>query len=162
MPEKRLDIKRFVTIQAAIKLPTIDLASELSRKTILEQEQTAYCGTNGHVCYAGVHLIIEVWRSPYLTDLDRIERTLRQAISDCGATLLSMHLHEFSPNGGISGVGVLQESHISIHTWPEFDYAALDLFVCGTLDPYKALPALREGLAAESIQVSEIKRGILP
>ena len=120
-----------------------------------------YCGTNGTVRFAGCHLIIEVWKSPHLADAPRIEQTLRRAVADCGATLLSMHLHEFSPNGGVSGVGILSESHISIHTWPEFEYAALDMFVCGTVDPYKALPALREGLEPGSLQVSEMKRGIL-
>ena len=129
---------------------------------LLKQTAAEYCGTNGRVRFAGSHLIIEAWHSPHLTNQDRIEQTLRRAAADCGATLLSLDLHEFSPNGGISGVGILQESHISIHTWPEYEYAAIDLFVCGTIDPYEALGAIREGLEPGSLQITEVKRGILP
>jgi S-adenosylmethionine decarboxylase len=132
------------------------------QQTHSKPSASEHCSTSGTVRFVGSHLIIEMWDSPHLTDADVIDSSLRQAVADCGATLLSMHLHEFSPNGGISGVGILAESHISIHTWPEFGYAALDLFTCGTIDPYKAVPALRDGLEPGSIQVSEMKRGIMP
>jgi S-adenosylmethionine decarboxylase len=127
----------------------------------LENTEVQYYGTNGHVRYAGVHLVIELWQAQNLDNIEAIDRILRRAVIDCGATLLNMHLHEFTPNGGISGVGVLQESHISIHTWPELEYAALDLFVCGTLDPYEALPALKAGFKPGKLQLTELKRGIL-
>ena len=120
-----------------------------------------YCGQTGQVRYAGIHLLVELWRARHLTDPPRIRAVLNEAIQACGATLLSMDLHTFSPNDGVSGVAVLQESHLSIHTWPEFGYAALDVFVCGTLDPYKAIPVLREGFRPEQMQVMEVKRGIL-
>jgi S-adenosylmethionine decarboxylase len=120
-----------------------------------------YCGTNGHVRYAGVHLVIEFWQAEHLDDVDAIERIMRQAVQDCGATLLHIHLHEFPAGGGVSGVGVLMESHISVHTWPEFEYAAVDVFFCGTLNPYDALPALKEGFRPGQVQMTEMKRGVL-
>ena len=120
-----------------------------------------YCGNNGLFKYAGIHLIVEVWNSKYLSDLPRISQTIKDAVAACNAHLLDLNLHEFSPHGGVSGVAVLQESHLSIHTWPEFDYAAMDIFVCGTIDPYKAIPVIRAGLEPRSLQVVEIKRGIM-
>jgi S-adenosylmethionine decarboxylase len=126
-----------------------------------EQTMKEYCGVSGGMRFAGSHLLIELWQGENFCDLDAIDRILRQAVADCGATLLSMNLHEFSPYGGISGVGMLAESHITIHTWPEYEYAAMDLFVCGTVDPYQAVPALKEGFKPANLQITEVKRGIL-
>lgn len=113
------------------------------------------------LCFAGTHLLVELWQARHLTDVTRIERTIQNAIAACNATLLHLHLHRFSPSGGVSGVAVLAESHLSIHTWPERRYAAVDIFMCGDCDPYQALPALRQGLEAGSIQVAEQKRGVV-
>ena len=73
-------------------------------------------------------------------------------------TLLHIHVHHFQPNG-VSGVAVLAESHISIHTWPDAGYAALDVFMCGSADPDACIPVLREAFSAKSVGVSEILRG---
>jgi S-adenosylmethionine decarboxylase len=127
---------------------------------MVEQTEKEYCGVTGGMRFAGSHLLIELWDSESFCNLAEIDRILRQAVADCGATLLSMNLHEFSPYGGVSGVGMLAESHITIHTWPEYNYAAMDLFVCGTVDPYLAVPALKEGFAPGNIQITEVKRGI--
>ena len=78
----------------------------------------------------------------------------------CGATLLKLHTHVFTPYDGISGVAVLMESHIAIHTWPELEYAAVDIFVCGNVDPYKAVPVFKEAFRSDNVQVLELKRGI--
>jgi S-adenosylmethionine decarboxylase len=129
-------------------------------KKIKNTPVTSYCGTNGHIQYAGVHLIIEVWRAKNLTNLPKIRKTLKDAVEACGATLLTIDLHKFSPNGGVSGMAILQESHISIHSWPEYEYAALDIFVCGTIDPYKAVPVIKKGFEPQDLQVVEVKRGI--
>ena len=80
-----------------------------------------------------------LWGARRLDDIAFIETTLRQAVQLSGATLLHIHLHHFTPNAGVSGVAVLAESHISIHTWPERQYAALDVFMCGDADPYRAI-----------------------
>lgn len=123
--------------------------------------QIAYCGQSGRIKFAGIHLIVELWQASHLTDPSRIRSIMTEAIEACGATLLSMDLHVFSPNGGVSGVAVLQESHISIHTWPEFEYAAMDVFVCGTIDPYPAIEVIKDRFEPGSIQVIEHKRGIM-
>ncbi len=73
---------------------------------------------NGKV-YAGKHLILDLWDATELENLGLMEKTLRECVTAARATLLHIHLHHFSPNGGISGVAVLAESHISVHTWPE-------------------------------------------
>jgi S-adenosylmethionine decarboxylase len=77
------------------------------------------------------------------------------------ATLLHIHVHHFQPNG-VSGVAVLAESHISIHTWPDAGYAALDVFMCGKATPDACIPVLREAFKAQRVDVNEILRGRVP
>lgn len=113
------------------------------------------------VRFAGTHLLIELWGASQLDDLDVADRALRKAAEVAGATLLHIHLHHFSPNGGFSGVAVLAESHISIHTWPERGYAAIDIFMCGACDPYKSVPVLRQAFLPQSVQLSEQRRGVM-
>ena len=76
-----------------------------------------------------------------------------------GATLLHIHLHHFTPNGGVSGVAVLAESHISIHSWPEYGYAALDVFMCGRTNPRAAIDVLKEAFEPRKVVVKEQLRG---
>ncbi len=111
--------------------------------------------------YAGSHLILDLWDAEHLDDAGVIEMAFRRAIRESGATLLHMHFHEFSENGGVSGVAVLAESHISIHTWPERGYAAVDIFMCGAAEPHKAVPILKHAFKAGRISVSEQMRGVL-
>jgi S-adenosylmethionine decarboxylase len=86
---------------------------------------------------------------------------MRDVVNVCGATLLHIHLHHFTPNGGISGVAVLAESHISIHSWPERQYAALDVFMCGDSEPNKSLAVLQKAFNPKNIYVNEQMRGAL-
>ncbi|HDN85749.1 MAG: adenosylmethionine decarboxylase [Candidatus Omnitrophota bacterium] len=119
-----------------------------------------FCSTNGFVKFAGTHLIVELWKAKNLSSLSTIKKILKDAVKACGATLLKIDLHKFSPYGGISGVAIIKESHLSIHSWPEYGYAAIDIFVCGTVNPYKAIPVIKEGFETNDIQVVEVKRGI--
>ena len=112
---------------------------------------------NGVRC-AGVHLIVDLHQAERLDDIGHIEATLRRCVIAARATLLHIHLHHFHPNG-VSGVAVLAESHISIHTWPDAGYAALDVFMCGSADPDACIPVLREAFGAKRVGVSEILRG---
>jgi S-adenosylmethionine decarboxylase len=112
---------------------------------------------NGVRC-AGAHLIVDLHGAKRLDDIDHIEATLRRCVDAAKATLLHIHLHHFQPNG-VSGVAVLAESHISIHTWPEVGYAALDVFMCGSADPDACIPVLREAFSAERVGVNELLRG---
>jgi S-adenosylmethionine decarboxylase len=113
---------------------------------------------NGTRC-AGVHLIVDLYEAERLDDIDHIEDALRRCVAAAGATLLHIHLHHFEPNGGVSGVAVLAESHISIHSWPEAHYAALDVFMCGDAEPERCIPVLREAFKAKRVAVSELLRG---
>jgi S-adenosylmethionine decarboxylase len=112
---------------------------------------------NGVSC-AGVHLIVDLHGADGLDDIDLIEATLRRCVEAAQATLLHIHLHHFQPNG-VSGVAVLAESHISIHTWPDLGYAALDVFMCGKASPDACIPVLREAFKAKRVEVNEILRG---
>ena len=74
--------------------------------------------------FAGTHLIIDLVGASRLDELEHMEEAMRRCVEVSKATLLHIHLHHFTPNGGVSGVAVLSESHISVHTWPEANYAA--------------------------------------
>lgn len=114
------------------------------------------------VRFSGTHLLIDLWQASGLDDIALVEDTLREAAIAGGATILHCHLHHFQPNGGISGVLVLAESHISIHSWPERGYAALDVFMCGDCDPYRAVPILKKAFRPGFVTLSESKRGLMP
>ncbi|MGQ7845817.1 adenosylmethionine decarboxylase [Granulosicoccus sp. 3-233] len=113
----------------------------------------------GEADFAGTHLLIDCWQASRLDDIAHIEATLREAVAVSGATLLHIHLHHFTPNGGVSGVAVLAESHISIHTWPERDYAALDVFMCGETHPHETVPVFARAFCTDTIQLSTHQRG---
>ena len=84
-----------------------------------------------------------------------------KAAVDCGAVVLGDSFHRFSPQG-VSGVVVIAESHLSVHTWPEYGYAAADIFTCGvTVDPQIAAEVLIEGLGCRNPNLTEVQRGIL-
>jgi S-adenosylmethionine decarboxylase len=122
-----------------------------------EERDDHFAVRNGVRC-AGVHLIVDLHQAQGLDDIDLIEATLRRCVDAARATLLHIHLHHFQPNG-VSGVAVLAESHISIHTWPDAGYAALDVFMCGSASPDACIPVLREAFKAERVEVNEILRG---
>jgi S-adenosylmethionine decarboxylase len=112
--------------------------------------------------FAGTHLIIDLWHASHLDNIEAVETALRDSVEASGATLLKLDLHCFSPSGGITGVAVLAESHISIHTWPERAYAAIDVFMCGDADPHRAIEVLRHAFAPRMLTVSEHRRGVMP
>lgn len=109
--------------------------------------------------YAGHHLLIDLWGARGLTDAAHIERALREASAAANATVLKVDLHRFAENGGISGVAILAESHMSIHTWPETGFAAVDVFLCGDTKPDRTVPVIVEAFSPERLSVSEHKRG---
>jgi S-adenosylmethionine decarboxylase len=111
--------------------------------------------------FAGTHLIVDLWHATDLDDLRVVEQALRDAAARAGATLLNIDLHHFTPNGGISGVAVLAESHISIHTWPEISYAAVDVFMCGAAQPHKAIEVLKGAFLPGMVTLAEHKRGVV-
>ena len=110
--------------------------------------------------FAGIHLLIDLAGASNLDDLETVEAALRKSAIVSGATILNVDLHHFQPNGGVSGVVVLSESHISIHTWPERNFAALDIFMCGDCNPYNAIKVLKEAFSPATVNLTEHRRGL--
>lgn len=115
----------------------------------------------------GIHLLVDYWGVSHHRDgvsrhqdIVAIEQAFEQAVAACGATLLNIQLHSFGECAGITGVAILAESHMSIHTWPEIDYVAIDIFMCGVSNPYLALASLNEFFVPQRINVTECKRGV--
>lgn len=111
--------------------------------------------------HSGAHLIADLHgiACNMLCDGDAIEALLRQAALAAGATIVYSHFHAFGPGQGVTGVVLLAESHISIHTWPEIGFAALDIFMCGQAAPRRALAVIETGLAPASTTLQELSRG---
>jgi len=111
----------------------------------------------------GRHILAEFYNcdSEILKDTEAIEKYMVEAAVRAKATVVKSVFHTFSPYG-VSGVVVIQESHLSIHTWPEYGYAAIDLFTCGEeVDPWIAFEYLKEKLKAEKWEIMEVDRGIV-
>ncbi len=111
----------------------------------------------------GRHLILELWGCDphHINSIETIERAIKETIEACGATLLDLRVYPFTPQG-VTGVAILSESHLMIHTWPEHGYAAVDVFTCGQhTDPNRAVPVLRRYFAPERVQVLEMNRGLM-
>ena len=107
-----------------------------------DNDKDYFVERNG-VKFAGTHLLLDLWGASHLDDLDITEKALRESAE-------------------IAGVLVLAESHISIHTWPERGFAALDIFMCGECDPYKAIAVLKGAFSPAHIFLGEQKRGMIP
>jgi S-adenosylmethionine decarboxylase len=139
------------------KSPVAMVAPLPAQKREDEERADHFAVRHGVPC-AGVHLIIDLHGAEGLNDIDLIDATLRRCVAAARATLLHIHLHHFHPNG-VSGVAVLAESHISIHTWPDVGYAALDVFMCGKAEPDACIPILRAAFKAQRVAVNELLRG---
>jgi S-adenosylmethionine decarboxylase proenzyme len=108
----------------------------------------------------GTHLIIDYYdcKSEGLDNPEHVQHVIEAAAKEMGATIVASNFHHFSPLG-VSGVLVIAESHITIHTWPEHNYAAIDIFYCGKLDIENGLNKLKAVLMSERIEMKELKRG---
>ncbi len=96
-----------------------------------------------------------------LDDVDRVEQEMTEAARRASATIVSTTFHRFNPYG-ISGVVVIAESHLAIHTWPEYGYASVDLYTCGEeCDPWAAMDYLSGALSADRVEPTELRRGKL-
>lgn len=111
----------------------------------------------------GRHLLVEYHGcdTDVLDDAARIERMMRNAADAAQATVVSATFHRFAPQG-VSGVVVIAESHLSIHTWPEYGYAAVDFYTCGECHPERAHELIRGALHADRAEVMTVRRGIYP
>ena len=106
----------------------------------------------------GTHALIDVRGASRLDEPAYIEAILRQSANAAGATILQGHFHHFGPAMGVTGVLMLAESHISIHTWPETDFAALDIFMCGAAKIDLAIAVIEEAFAGAQIDVRKMAR----
>lgn len=113
---------------------------------------------NGRV-YAGKHIIVDLYQAQHTDDLVLTKMVMHTIVDVCGATLLHLHCHHFTPHQGISGIAVLAESHISLHSWPEKHFAAWDIFMCGQANPQKAVSVLEQAFCPKTIAVETLKRG---
>jgi S-adenosylmethionine decarboxylase len=110
----------------------------------------------------GVQLLAEFWEcdAARIDNPAQIEQVMRDAAKVAGAEIIGSMFHEFEPQG-VSGVVVISESHLTIHTWPEILYAAVDIFTCGEhVDPWQALEYVAKEFGAEEMHAMEINRGM--
>lgn len=110
----------------------------------------------------GRQILVEFYdcNSDHINDVEFIESAMLTATRESGATIISHNFHKFSPHG-VSGIVVIAESHVSIHSWPEYDYAAVDIFTCGeTIDPWVIQEHLKESFESKNVSSMEMKRGM--
>ncbi len=109
----------------------------------------------------GKHLLADFYgvQARLLQDCSALENLLREAATAASAHILFCHLHSFGPEQGVTGVLLLAESHISIHTWPECSYAAIDIFMCGQAEPELALRVLEQALRPSRNTLQTVQRG---
>lgn len=137
------------------------LPARVSSNNIFER-QTADSVRGMTMKTLGIHLLIELWscNRQKIDNLDYLERIMSQGAEVAGATVLKTAFQDFNPQG-VSGVVVIAESHLTIHTWPEHGYAAVDIFTCGSkVNPWKAAGFLKQELEAGDMQVRDFQRGI--
>ena len=111
----------------------------------------------------GAHLLVELkdCNAEVLKDLGKVKETMVSAAKEAKATIIDVSFHEFNPFG-ISGMVVIAESHLSIHTWPEYAYAAVDIFTCGDIiKPEAAAQYLITRFESKNPSIVEMKRGIV-
>ncbi len=108
----------------------------------------------------GTHLIMELWGCSNLESASLVEKALRDVVTATKTTLMELTVVPFTPVG-VTAVAVVAESHISIHTWPELGYAAVDVFTCGdAADPDAAIPVLKDYFKPDRVHIMEMKRGL--
>lgn len=150
------------------------LGMDLTRSSPAQKEDLSASAQGAHAAledaandrisgrHSGRHLLVDLYGAHNLDDTGHVERTLRKCVDAAGATLLHLHVHALERTGGVTGVAVLAESHISIHSWPDQGYAALDVFMSGDADPQRAVSVLTEAFGAARVIVKTHTRGEAP
>ena len=111
--------------------------------------------------FAGIHVIADFWFAKNITSTQELRRLLLKAAKKAQSTPLEFLVHKFSPQG-LTGVLLIAESHLAIHTWPEIHYTALDIFTCGkNVKPREALAFLQKELKPKKVFIQELKRGVI-
>ena len=120
-----------------------------------------YFITEKNIIFAGTHIILDLWNCSFSNKIASLRKMIKQAAKISRSNILHMHMHRFGKEQGISGVAVLAESHISVHTWPERNYIAFDMFMCGNTYPELASEFLIAMLKPKRKKVEIIKRGTI-
>ena len=136
----------------------MDLGFKNSNKLNIASDH--FVEENGFL-YAGNHYLIDMWGCLFLENDKKIKELLISAAEVAGAIILHAHTHHFGEGQGVSGVVVLAESHISVHTWPEKNFVAFDIFMCGNTDPDLSLKLLKNRFKPNKIRVKKVKRGLV-
>lgn len=136
----------------------MDLDSKYIQKTPNSSDH--FVTDNGEL-FAGHHYLIDMWNCKYLEDDKIIHDILIVSAKAAGATVLHAHTHHFGVGQGVSGVVILAESHISIHTWPERNFVAFDIFMCGETNPDLSLKVLENEFKPTKINIKKMKRGLI-
>ena len=114
---------------------------------------------NRKLKYAGIHLIAEFWYGKVIEDSEEIKKILIEAVKRANNTPLEVAIHKFKPQG-ITGIVLLAESHVAIHTWPEINYVAIDIYTCGDKAyPKRALEYLKKKFQPKKVEIKILKRG---
>jgi len=120
----------------------------------------AICPRSGaSVHYVGQHLHIDIYGASHLTDANYIQKACEEASIATGATILASNFHHFGGEYGVTGVVLLSSSHLSIHTWSEFNMACIDVFVCDGDDPMLAIPVIEKRFNPNRTVINLYKRG---
>ncbi len=114
---------------------------------------------DGEDIYVGNHLIADLWGIVNHNDAHMITDAFVKACQDAGATVLFSHCHPFGPDCGTTGVIVLAESHLSWHHYPEVHMISIDIFMCGSASPQKAMPRIKDFWDPGYVDVKNIRRG---
>lgn len=141
-----MDLTRSSTAQKEDHGQSALVAHDLEKDFFIERD--------GVRC-AGTHLIVDLFGAKRLDDLKHIKETLRRCVDVAGASPLHIHLHRFTQDGGVSGVAVLAEGHISIRSWPEAGYVALDTFMGRDANPQVAVDVVKQAFKPAKIVVKE-------
>jgi S-adenosylmethionine decarboxylase len=126
----------------------------------VESDYFSRCPLSGDQ-YAGRHILADLWGVDNMGNVALIQNALEQSALKAKAEILFSYYHPFGEGMGVSGVTVLSESHISIHTWPERSFASVDIFMCGACNPQVALDHLIEILKPQSVVQSHHRRGLI-
>ena len=125
----------------------------------LDKRSLPMDGQEHVIRHLGDHIIAEFMECENLDNIQELEAALRAAAAAAGATVIDVIVYKFSPQG-MSAIVLLSESHISVHTWPEYGYAALDVYTCGDhVSPQKAIDVMKEFFRAKNVRTVQIQRG---
>jgi S-adenosylmethionine decarboxylase len=141
-----MDLTRSSTAQKEDHGQTAQVAHDHRKEVFIERD--------GVRC-AGTHLIVDLYGAKRLDDLKHTKETLRRCVEAAGATLLHIHVHRFTHNGGVSGVAVLSQGHVSLHSWPDEGYVALDVFMGRDSNPEAAIDVVKQAFRPARATVKE-------